>query len=104
MTNNDISLNNLNTFALAFYAMTLKDYILFRHIINQEGITRDQLAKMTGYDERNIQSALRKLTGSPLAAKNSRYQLAKEATVAEGTGYYLTTRGREFSRYVSHGM
>ena len=66
--------------------------------MNQEGISQDQLIKATGYDERNIQSALRKLTGSSLAAKNSRYRLVKEAAVTEGTGYFLTTRGREFIR------
>lgn len=84
MANNKISLNSLNTFALAFNAMSLKDFVLFKHIVNSEGITRDQLVSATGYDERNIQSALRKLTGSSLAAKNSRYQLIKEVPVAEG--------------------
>ena len=98
MDNNNISLNSLNTFAIAFNAMNLKDFVLFRHIVDQQGITRDQLIKATGYDERNIQSALRKLTGSPLAAKNSRYRLVKEAAVTEGAGYFLTTRGRKFIR------
>lgn len=96
MINSNISLKNLNSFALAFNSISLKDFVLFSLIANGEGMTRDQLLSATGYDERNIQSALRKLTGSPLAAKNSRYQLVKEAPVPKGGGYFLTERGREF--------
>ena len=98
MAKNIISLHSLNAFALSFNSMSLKDFVLFRHIVDREGITCDQLVEVTGYDERNVQSALRKLTGSRLAAKNTRYQLVKEAPAPDGRGYFLTGKGREFIR------
>ena len=96
MDTKTIRLNSLNYFSLAFHGMSLNDFILLAHIADKEGINHDQLLEASKFEEKKVQASLRKLTGSRLATKSCRYRLVKEAPVSQGTGYFLTSKGREY--------
>ena len=96
MSSKSIQLTHLNHFSIVFNQMSLKDLVLFMHVAKNEGLTREQLLTETGFDERSIQGALRKLTGSRLASNACRYELIKEAITGAGVGYFLTGKGKEF--------
>lgn len=93
-----VQLEPLINFSIVFNQMSLKDLVLFISVAKREGLSHDQLMTETGYDKKSIQGAMRKLTGSRLASNACRYTLVKEAATDSGTGYFLTTKGKEFIR------
>ena len=96
--NKKLSIQCLNGLSVMFTAMSLKDLVIFSHIVDREGITLTELKDITGYQDADMQASIRKLTGSKQAAKQTRYQLIKEQPSIKGQSYFLTTKGIEYSK------
>ena len=98
---NNLSTEILNGLSVTFSGMSLKDLVIFSHVVQQEGITLSELKKTTGYQDADMQASIRKLTGNKQAAKHTRYLLIKEQQGIHGQSFYLTTKGVEYSKLLN---
>ena len=98
---NDLSIQMLNGLSSAFYGMTLKDLVVFSHVVDQKGVLLTDLKKLTAYTDNELQASIRKLTGSKLATQQTRYLLIKEVQGIKGMSYFLTTKGLEYAKLLN---